>query len=69
MLTHTLYTILSQTVQGETRENVLSVFVDEWKWYQSASKLASITFHYLDQHWVPKEIEKKTQNVYPIFEV
>jgi hypothetical protein len=43
--------------------------VSEWDWYIVAAKLINITFQYLNQHWIPAEIEKGSKDVYFVNDV
>ena len=59
----------SQRLEQTSRQNLLSVYVDEWEWYSVAAKFVSFVFHYLDQHWVPKQMASKTPGVYEVYNV
>ena len=59
----------AQKLEQCKRQDLLSLFVSEWDWYAMAGKRVSFTFRYLNQHWVEKELEKKTKDVYFIYDV
>lgn len=60
---------LSDRLDAATRPSLLASFVTEWEWFTTAAKLVNLIFHYLNQHWIPKEIERKNKDAYYIYDL
>jgi hypothetical protein len=52
------------------KSNILQFFVGEWEWYTKAAKFTNVIFQYLNQHWIPKEMERDPNaGIYKIYDV
>ncbi|KAF2401737.1 cullin-2 [Trichodelitschia bisporula] len=58
---------VNQKSQTHTNEALIAFYIKEWDRYTTAARYINNLFHYLNRHWVKREVDEGKKNVYDIY--
>ena len=59
--------LIHEQSKGHSDEALLTFYIKEWDRYTTAAKYINHLFHYLNRHWVKREIDEGKKDVYDVY--